>query len=134
MSSFYELIDFQVHGDDNGSLVALEAGKNIPFDIKRIYYIYGTLKDVTRGKHAHKELEQVIICLSGSCDFILDNGKARETVHLDKPNRGIHIKSNVWREFTNFSADCVIMVAANMHYDTRDYIKDYDEFLGLVNE
>ena len=78
----YSLIDFKVHGDYSGSLVALEKGEDFPFDIKRVYYIWGTQKDVLRGKHAHRKLEQVIICTSGSCDFILDNGFERATVHF----------------------------------------------------
>jgi dTDP-4-dehydrorhamnose 3,5-epimerase-like enzyme len=109
-------------------LVALEKGADFPFDIKRVYYIWGTDKNVVRGKHAHRKLEQVIICTSGSCDFILDDGKKRETVHLDNPAVGLHIKSNIWREFTNFSPDCVVMVLASEHYDESDYIRNYEQF------
>lgn len=130
----YSLIDFKVHGDYSGSLVALEKGEDFPFDIKRVYYIWGTQKDVLRGKHAHRKLEQVIICTSGSCDFILDNGFERATVHLDKPYQGLYIKHNIWREFTNFSPDCVVMVLASEHYDESDYIRNYETFLSEVRK
>lgn len=125
----YDLIDFKVRGDHTGSLVALEKGAEFPFEIKRVYYIWGTDKNVIRGKHAHRKLEQVIVCTSGSCDFILDDGNERTTVHLSNPAQGLHIKSNIWREFTNFSPDCVVMVLASEHYDEKDYIRDYQTFL-----
>lgn len=128
----YDLLHFPVHGNHKGSLVALEKGVDFPFDIKRVYYIWGTQKDMVRGKHAHRKLEQVIVCTSGSCDFILDNGKERKTVHLDSPAEGLHIQSNIWREFTNFSPNCVVMVLASEHYDENDYIRDYDDFLNEV--
>lgn len=129
----YELLEFPIHGDHTGSLVALEKGDDFPFEIKRVYYVWGTATDVVRGHHAHKELEQVIVVTSGSCDFTLDNGTVKDTVHLDSPNRGLYIKGNIWRTFTNFSPDCVVMVLASMHYDESDYIRSYDEFLHQVN-
>lgn len=129
----YKILNFSTHGDHTGKLVALEKGDDFPFDIKRVYYIWGTEEKAVRGKHAHRKLEQVIICTSGSCDFILDNGKNRETIHLDNPAQGLYIKHNIWREFTNFSNDCVVMVLASEHYDEADYIRDYDEFLEEVN-
>ena len=124
----YDLLNFKVRGDHTGNLIAIEGGIDFPFDIKRVYYIWGTDANVIRGKHAHRSLEQIIICTSGSCDFILDNGNTRETVHLDNPAVGLYIKSNIWREFTNFSPDCVIMVLASEHYDEQDYIRDYEQF------
>ena len=125
------LINFEIKGDHNGSLVSVENNKNIPFDIKRVYYIFGTAVNVVRGKHAHKNLEQVVICVSGSCDFILDDGKEKKTIHLDNPSEGIYIKNNIWREFTNFTKDCVVVVLASQFYDENDYIRNYDEFLGI---
>jgi len=129
-----DLIDFNVHSDFEGSLVALEKGEDFPFEIKRVYYVWGTQRDTTRGKHAHRALEQVVVCTSGSCDFILDDGMTRETVRLDSPTRGLYIKNTIWREFTNFSPDCVVMVLASEHYDESDYIRDYDEFLRYVGK
>lgn len=128
----YQLINFRVEGDYNGNLVPLEAKGDIPFDIKRVYYIWGTNHDVVRGHHAHRKLEQVIICIAGSCDFILDDGHKKETVHLDSPNQGLYLKHNIWREFTNFSPDCVIVVLASEHYDESDYIRDYNVFLKEI--
>ncbi len=130
----YNLLNFKIKGDYNGKLVALEKGGDFPFDIKRFYYIWDTKKDIVRGKHSHYALEQVIICISGSCDFILDDGKKREIVHLDNPAQGLHIKHNIWREFTNFSNDCKIIVLASEHYDESDYIRDYNKFLAEVNK
>ena len=132
LSTGAELLSFPVHGDHTGSLVALEKSEDFPFEIKRVYYIWGTAKDVVRGHHAHKNLEQVVVCTSGSCDFILDDGTKRETYHLDSPTKGLHIKNNIWREFTNFSPDCVVMVLASEHYNEADYIRNYDEFLRSI--
>ena len=129
----YDLIDFKIRGDHSGKLVALEKGSDLPFEVKRVYYIWDTDVGVVRGKHAHRKLEQMIICTSGSCDFILDDGKTREIVHLNNPAQGLHIKHNIWREFTNFSKDCVVMVLASEHYDESDYIRNYDEFLKEIN-
>ncbi len=130
----YSIINFSVHGDHNGKLVALEKNEDFPFEIKRVYYIWDTTYDAVRGKHAHKNLEQVIVCMKGSCDFILDDGSSKSIVHLDNPTYGLYIKNNIWREFTNFSEDCVVMVLASEHYNPEDYIYDYDEFLKSVNK
>ena len=127
------ILEFQSNGDERGSLVALESYKNIPFDIKRVYYIFDTKVDVIRGLHAHKELLQVMVCLKGSCRVVLDNGSTKEQVLLDSPNKGLLIDSMMWREMHDFSADCVLLVLANDHYDESDYIRDYDEFLKQVN-
>lgn len=129
----YKLLNFKIKGDHTGSLVALEQGDAFPFDLKRVYYIWGTERNVVRGRHAHKKLEQVIICVAGSCDFMLDNGVKKTVVSLNSPSQGLYIKHNVWREFTNFSTDCVVMVLASEHYDEQDYIKNYDEFLRIAN-
>lgn len=125
----YKLMDFDIKGDYDGKLVALEGNCNVPFAIKRVYYIYDTLQSVVRGKHAHRSLEQIIICVSGSCDFMLDSGMEKAKVHLNNPSRGLYIKHNIWREFTNFSPDCVVIVLASQPYDESDYIRDYDVFL-----
>jgi len=127
------ILEFKSNGDDRGSLVALESYKNIPFDIKRVYYIFDTKSGVVRGLHAHKELLQVMVCLKGSCRVMLDNGSTKEKVVLDSPNKGLLIDSMMWREMHDFSADCVLMVLANEYYDESDYIRDYDAFLKQVN-
>ena len=125
MERCYELLDFPIFGDERGSLIALEANKDVPFDIKRVYFVFGTKDDAIRGRHAHRRLQQIIYCPKGQCDFILDDGVERHTVRLDCPSKGLYIKGPVWREFTNFSDDCVVMVLASEHYDESDYIRDY---------
>lgn len=123
----------QRHGDARGQLVALEEKKEIPFDIKRVYYIYDTLEGVRRGFHAHKSLKQLLICVHGSCKVLLDDGKEKEIVILDKPYEGIFIESNMWREMYDFSTDAVLLVLASEVYNEADYIRDYDKFLEYVN-
>ncbi len=125
----YMILNFNVRGNHEGKLVALEKNEDFPFDIKRVYYVWDTAEQTIRGKHAHRKLEQVVVCVSGSCDFILDDGTKRETIHLNSPSQGLYIKNNIWREFTNFSQNCVVMVLASEHYDENDYIRDYALFL-----
>ncbi|MCQ2516062.1 MAG: FdtA/QdtA family cupin domain-containing protein [Saccharofermentans sp.] len=123
---------FLPHGDERGQLVVVEENKDIPFDVKRVYYIYDTLADVTRGFHAHKCLEQVLICVHGSCKIHLDNGFETEEVLLDKPYEGLYISNDMWREMYDFSSDAVLLVLASQYYDEADYIRNYDEFLKFV--
>ncbi|WP_251207574.1 sugar 3,4-ketoisomerase [Acetatifactor aquisgranensis] len=123
----------QQHGDARGQLVALEEKKEIPFDIKRVYYIYDTLAGVHRGFHAHKSLKQLLICIHGSCKVLLDNGQEKEIVILDKPYEGIFIQNYIWREMYDFSSDAVLLVLASEIYDESDYIRDYDRFLQFVS-
>ena len=131
--SLIKTINFQPLGDERGSLVALEGNKSVPFDIKRVYYIFGTKEGVSRGFHAHRNLKQVAVCVTGSCRFVLDNGKQREEIVLDKSTIGLLINDLTWREMYDFSPDCVLMVLASEHYDESDYIRDYQEFLKAVN-
>ncbi|TKF99444.1 WxcM-like domain-containing protein [Vibrio sp. F13] len=128
-----KLIQFQSHGDDRGSLVSLEQRQNIPFDIKRVYYLFNTKDEVKRGFHAHKKLKQLAIVLKGSCRFLLDDGTEKIELLLDNPAQGLLIESLVWREMFDFSEDCVLMVLADSVYDENDYIRDYDEFIKVVN-
>ena len=124
---------FQPHGDERGQLVALEEFKDIPFKIKRVYYMYDTREGVRRGFHAHKELEQILICIHGSCKVLLDNGVEKKVVPLEKPYEGLYISNDMWREMYDFSPDAVLLVLASQLYDEADYIRDYDEFLKFVN-
>ncbi len=124
---------FQTHGDNRGQLVSLEEFKDIPFKIKRVYYMYDTGKDVTRGYHAHKSLEQILICIHGSCKILLDNGVEKKVVALEKPYEGLYVSNSMWREMFDFSEDAVLMVLASELYDEADYIRSYDEFLEFVN-
>lgn len=124
---------FQQHGDERGMLVALEEFKDIPFEIKRVYYMYDTKPDVHRGFHAHKNLKQILICIHGTCKVLLDNGKEKKVVSLEKPYEGLYISNDMWREMYDFSNDAVLMVLASEQYCEDDYIRDYDEFLKSVN-
>ncbi|MFJ7825274.1 sugar 3,4-ketoisomerase [Psychrobacillus sp. NPDC096623] len=132
INSLFQKMTFKIHGDERGSLISLESLKNIPFDIKRIYYIFDTKPDVVRGLHAHKNLKQVLICTSGSCKIRLDNGFEENIFNLNNASEGILIESLVWREMYDFSPDCVLMVLANENYDENDYIRDYKTFLSLL--
>lgn len=132
--SLIKWIDFKVLGDERGSLVALEIGKEkeLPFTVKRVYYIYHTAEGVSRGYHAHRDLKQVAICVAGFCRMVLDNGAVREDVLLDCPTKGLLIESMIWREMHDFSPDCVLLVLASEHYEESDYIRCYETFLERV--
>ena len=125
---------FAPHGDDRGQLVAIEANKDLPFEIKRVYYIYDTLKGVRRGFHAHLNLQQILVCVKGSCKIHLDDGTETAEVTLDKQNVGLYISNNMWREMYDFSEDAVLLVLASEYYDEADYIRDYDKFIEFVNK
>lgn len=123
---------FQPHGDDRGQLIALEEFRDIPFRIKRVYYMYDTAKDVIRGFHAHRHLQQILVCIHGSCKIRLDNGKEKKVVPLEKPYEGLYVSNNMWREMYDFSKDAVLMVLASEVYKEDDYIRDYDTFLQMI--
>lgn len=125
---------FEPHGDERGQLVALEEKNDIPFKIKRVYYIYDTKEGVRRGFHAHKCLEQILICVSGSCKIHLDNGTETAEVELNNPNEGLYISNTVWREMYDFSPDAVLLVLASELYDEKDYIRNYDDFIQYLKE
>ena len=129
-----ELISFITKGDHRGSLIALEDGINVPFDIKRCYYIYSTQQGVRRGFHAHKQLQQMVICVAGSCRFFLDDGQTTKELLLDTPDKGLLLKGLIWREMYDFSDDCVLVVLADQIYDESDYIRNYHDFQKLAQE
>ncbi len=114
-----------------GSLVALEEKINIPFELKRVFYIYNLNSFASRGAHAHKISNQILICVNGSCEVLLDDGKENRSILLNKPNKGILQENMIWGEMYNFSKDCILMVLSDTHYDANDYITDYNEFLEL---
>lgn len=128
--SLVQWINFPSLGDERGSLVALEGAKTVPFEIKRVYYIFGTQPGVARGFHAHRNLRQVAVCVTGKCRMVLDDGEKREEAWLDSPNKGLVINEMVWREMHDFSSDCVLLVLASEHYDEGDYIRLYSNFVG----
>ena len=125
---------FQQHGDDRGQLVALEEYQDIPFQIRRVYYMYDTKEDVRRGFHAHKSLEQILVCIHGSCKILLDSGWEKKIVSLEKPYEGLYISNDMWREMFDFSPDAVLLVLASDYYEEEDYIRNYEEFLAFVKE
>lgn len=123
---------FQPHGDNRGQLVSIEEYKDIPFEIKRVYFMYDTDTEATRGYHAHRKLEQILFCVHGSCKVRLDNGSEKKVINLERPYEGLYISSNMWREMFDFSEDAVLMVLASELYDESDYIRDYDEFKKYI--
>jgi oxalate decarboxylase/phosphoglucose isomerase-like protein (cupin superfamily) len=125
---------FHERGNDTGDLVFLESCRDIPFEIKRVYYIYGVKEGTGRGYHAHKELNQVLICVHGSCTVMLDNGKEKTHILLDDPSEGLFVGKATWREMYDFTLDAVLLVLASEYYDERDYIRDYTEFIRYLEE
>ena len=117
------------HSDDKGNITVVENMKTVPFDVKRVYYLYDVPGGGSRGSHAHKELQQLIIAASGSFDVTLDDGNVKRTVSLSRPYQGLLIVPGIWRELNNFSAGSVCLVLASEKYDEKDYIRDYSKFL-----
>lgn len=123
---------FPPHGDDRGQLIAIEEQKDLPFDIKRVYYIYDTLPGVRRGFHAHRNLQQILVCVNGSCKIHLDNGHDTAEVVLDDPTKGLYISNDMWREMYDFIPGTVLLVLASEYYDESDYIRNYEDFLKII--
>ena len=130
-----KLIDLEKHFDSDGKLVVVEKlQERLGFDIKRVYYIFDTKTGFVRGKHAHKSLNQLLICIHGCCVVRLDDGKGTvENYTMNSPGNGLIIGSNIWREMYDFSKDCVLLVLASEYYNEKDYIRNYEEFLQFVN-
>lgn len=126
------IIDIRKYSDNRGYLSVIEGGEDIPFEIKRIYYLY-MVPEAARGAHAHKELQQLLVATSGSVDITLDDGKEKKTFHLDRPWKGLLVVPGLWRDLDNFSGGTVLMCLASEHYDEGDYIREYDEFLEYKN-
>ena len=123
-----KMIDIRKFTDNRGYLSVIEGGLDIPFEIKRIYYLY-MVPEVARGAHAHKALQQLLVATSGSVEVIMDDGVSKKSFILDKPWKGLLIAPGLWRDLENFSNDAVVMCLASEKYDAADYIRDYDEFL-----
>jgi hypothetical protein len=118
----------QIH-DPRGNLTFIEGGNHIPFDIQRVYYLYDVPGGAERGGHAHKELHQLIIAMSGSFDVVLDDGAEKRRYHLNRSYFGLYVSPMIWRELDNFSSGSVCMVLASNRYSEEDYYRDYDEYL-----
>lgn len=121
-------IDFPIVHEPRGNLSFIEGGRHVPFDIKRVYYLYDVPGGAVRGGHAHRTINQVIIALSGSFDVVLDDGRTREKVSLNRSYFGLLLPNMIWRELENFSSGAVCMVLASDFYDEGEYIRDYEEF------
>lgn len=130
--SLVKWINLPNFGDSRGSLVVLESNKNIPFEVKRLYYIFDSTTDTPRGFHAHHQLTQIAICLKGSFKMVMDDGTKKEEVILDQPDRGLVIPPMVWHEMHDISEDCIMLVLADDYYNEIDYIRDYNDFKSQV--
>ena len=124
-----KVLEFSQHGDDRGQLVAIEGNIDIPFEIKRMFYIYGSSNKVIRGKHANRRSKFVLINVSGISKIKVSTGKEEYDFVLDCPYKGLYLDSMVWKEMYGFSEDSVLLVLASEHYDSEEYIRDYNEFL-----
>lgn len=120
--------------DPRGNLSFIEGGQHIPFDIKRVYYLYDVPGGSDRGSHAHKTLHQFIVAMSGSFDVVLDDGRQKKRFHLNRSYYGLYVCPMMWRDLDNFSSGAVCLVLASTHYDAADYIRDYSQFLQLANQ
>lgn len=118
--------------DQRGNLTFVEGGQHIPFDIKRVYYLYDVPGGSERGGHAHKELQQLIIAMSGSFDVVLDDGTKKKRFHLNRSYYGLYVPTMLWRELDNFSSGAVCMVLASNHYDEKDYYREYNDYLKAI--
>jgi dTDP-4-dehydrorhamnose 3,5-epimerase len=127
--SLIQLIDIPQRGDVRGMLAVAELGGALPFAVRRVYWIYGTKLDVSRGFHAHKKLRQLCVCVAGSVRLSLFDGRREESVVLDSSAKGLLIGPGLWREMHDFSRDCLLMVFADAEYDEADYIRDRAEFI-----
>lgn len=122
----------RVNGDNRGSLIAIEAEREVPFKIERVYFVYDTQPGVERGFHAHRSLEQWLICVTGSCVIAVDDGRTRHEAVLDTPEKALYIGPGLWREMHDFSPGAVLAVIASARFDESDYIRDYDRFLAIA--
>ena len=128
------IIQFKDFGDERGKLVVIEGGQNIPFDIARVFYIYDSDDSVIRGQHANRNSEFVLVNVAGSSKVRITDGTEEIVVELDKPMTGVYIPKMIWKDMYDFSADSVLLVLSNMHYDETEYIREYDEYLREIKQ
>lgn len=129
-----QLLDFPDLGDERGNLVVVEGGSAIPFEIKRIFYIYGSDAEVVRGCHANLRSEFVMINVSGTSRVRVDNGHESRIIDLDRPRMGLYLKNMLWKEMYDFSPNSVLLVLSNEHYDPAEYIRDYNDYLKIIRK
>ncbi len=131
----YKIIEFTDLGDERGNLVVIEGdGMDIPFEIKRVFYIYGSDSEVIRGQHANRETEFLLVNVSGTSKVKIDNGTESEVILLNRPRMGLYLSSMVWKDMYDFSEDSVLLVLASKHYDASEYIRDYSDYLAELKK
>lgn len=130
----YKVLHFQEHGDVRGQLVVIEGGSDFPFEIKRVFYMYGSDDTVVRGHHANRKTEFVLINVQGSVKVKVDTGEEQDVIKLNRPQTGLYISNMVWKDMYDFSPDSVLLVLASEHYDATEYIRDYETFCKEVRE
>lgn len=128
----YKILEFDDLGDERGNLVVVEGEQDIPFEIKRVFYIYGSDSEVVRGQHANRNSEFVLINVSGTSKVRVDNGFEEEIIELNRPRMGLYLPTMLWKDMYDFSEDSVLLVLANTHYDGAEYIRNYDEYVKEV--
>lgn len=130
-----KMLEFMQNGDERGQLVVVEGGGNIPFDIKRVFYIYGSDKDVVRGQHANRKTEFVLINVAGKSKVKIKDGEGNEIIFcLNRPHTGLYIPTMVWKDMYDFSEDSVLLCLASEHYDSSEYIRNYGEYVEEINK
>ena len=135
VTSKAQMLEFSQKGDERGHMVVVEGAQDIPFEIKRIFYIYGSDKNVVRGQHANRKSEFVLINVSGSSKVRVKDGKGNETVYsLNRPHTGVYLPTMVWKDMYDFSEDSVLLCLSSENYDANEYIRNYDEFVAEVNK
>ena len=129
-----QMLEFAQHGDDRGHLVVIEGMKDVPFEIKRAFYIYGSDPNVVRGQHANRESEFVLINVAGTSKVKVKDGEGNEAIFcLNRPHTGIYLPTMVWKDMYDFSADSVLLVLASTHYNAAEYIRNYEDFVKEIN-
>ncbi|SJN57290.1 TDP-4-oxo-6-deoxy-alpha-D-glucose-3, 4-oxoisomerase [Vibrio ruber DSM 16370] len=129
----YEVLNFLPMGDDRGYLIAIEGMNHIPFNIERVFYVYGTMSDKSRGCHANKNTRFVLVSISGSCSVTVHNGASSEDIILDSKTKGLYLDRMIWKEMHSFSSDSILMVMCSEKYDKDEYINNFDEYMRVVN-
>jgi len=133
LSEQISIMEFPDFGDERGNLVVVEGGGvDIPFEVKRVFYIYGSDSEVIRGRHANRKTEFVMINVSGRSKVKVDNGLEQQIIELDRPRMGLYLSTMVWKDMYEFSADSVLLVLASEHYDAEEYIRDYDDYIKEI--
>lgn len=127
-----KIIELQKNADPRGNLTAIEGQRDVPFEIKRVYYLYDVPGGATRAGHGHRTLQQLIIAMSGSFDVVLDDGSNKAKYHLNRSYYGLYVAPMMWREINNFSSGSVCMVLASDHYDEIDYYRHYEDFVSAI--